>query len=297
MDKRTLALLAAFSATFMYGLNYTIAKGVMPMHIKPFGFIMLRVVGASILFWGFGLFTKHEKIEVSDWPRLIAVTIFGMAVNMLSFFKGLDFTTPINGAVIMTSSPILVLILSALIIKEKITWMKALGIFIGLIGALVLILYGAELNQNSSNISLGNFLIFINASCYGLYLILVKPLTAKYHVFTILKWAFLLGIVINLPFTLKEFLEVEWTGLPTNAILSMLFVVVCVTFLTYLLNVYALNQLKASSLSVFIYLQPLVATIFAVSMGSDSLSYIKVIAALLIFFGVYLVTKKPKLNQ
>ncbi len=296
MDKRTLALLAAFCATFIYGLNYTIAKGVMPMYIRPFGFIMLRVVGASILFWSFGLFTKHEKIAISDWPRLIAIAIFGMVINMLCFFKGLDFTTPINGAVIMTSSPILVLILSALIIKEKITWTKALGISIGLIGALVLILYGAEINQNSSNISLGNFLIFINAACYGLYLILVKPLTAKYHVFTILKWAFLLGVVINLPFTLKEFTEVKWSSLPTNAILAMLFVVVCTTFLTYLLNVYALNQLKASSLSVFIYLQPLIATIFAVLMSSDSLSYIKIIAALLIFLGVYLVTKKVKLN-
>lgn len=297
MDKRTLALLAAFFATFMYGLNYTIAKGVMPVHIKPFGFILLRVVGASILFWGFGLFTKHEKIDATDWPRLIAASIFGMVINMLCFFKGLNFTTPINGAVIMTASPILVLILSALIIKEKITWIKAIGILIGLIGALVLILYGSELNQDSSNIALGNFLIFINAACYGLYLILVKPLTDKYHSFTILKWAFLLGVVINLPFTLKEFLEVEWIGLPSHAILAMLFVVVCITFLTYLLNVYALNQLKASSLSVFIYLQPFVATVFAILMGSDSLSYIKVMAAILIFIGVYLVTKKPKLNQ
>lgn len=297
MDKRTLALLAAFFATFMYGLNYTIAKGVMPVHIKPFGFILLRVLGASILFWGFGLFTKHEKIDATDWPRLIAASIFGMVINMLCFFKGLNFTTPINGAVIMTASPILVLILSALIIKEKITWIKAIGILIGLIGALVLILYGSELNQDSSNIALGNFLIFINAACYGLYLILVKPLTDKYHSFTILKWAFLLGVVINLPFTLKEFLEVEWTGLPSHAILAMLFVVVCITFLTYLLNVYALNQLKASSLSVFIYLQPFVATVFAILMGSDSLSYIKVMAAILIFIGVYLVTKKPKLNQ
>ena len=296
MDKRTLAIIAAFCATFMYGLNYTIAKGVMPVYIKPFGFIFLRVVGASILFWSFGLFAKNEKVALSDWPRFVAVAFFGMVINMLCFFKGLDYTTPINGAVIMTSSPILVLILSALIIKEKITLTKAVGILIGLIGALVLILYGAELNQNSSNISLGNFLIFVNAACYGLYLILVKPLTLKYNIFTILKWTFLLGVIINLPITLKDFLEVKWSILPTNAILAMLFVVVCITFLTYLLNVYALNQLKASSLSVFIYLQPLVATTFAVLMGSDSLSYIKIIAALLIFVGVYLVTKKPKLN-
>lgn len=297
MDKRTLALLAAFFATFMYGLNYTIAKGVMPIYIKPFGFIMLRVIGASVLFWGCGLFIKHEKIAVSDWPRLIGVAIFGMAINMLSFFKGLDYTTPINSAVIMTSSPILVLILSALIIKEKITWTKAIGILIGLVGALIIILYGAEINQNSSNISLGNFLVFVNAACYGLYLILVKPLTLKYHTITILKWAFLVGVIINLPFTIKDFMEVEWTSLPINAVLAMLFVVVCITFLTYLLNVYALNELKASSLSAFIYLQPFVATVFAVLMGSDSLSYIKVIAAVLIFFGVYLVTKKPTLNQ
>src|SRR5690606_11363502 len=191
-------------------------------------------------------------------------------------------------------SPILVLVLSALIIKEKITWLKSSGVFIGLIGTLVLIFYGADPNQDATNITLGNFLVFVNAACYGLYLILVKPLTEKYHTFTILKWAFLLGVFINLPFTFNEFFAVDWLNLPATVLLAMVFVVVGTTFLTYLLNVYALNELKASTLSVFIYLQPLVATIFAVLVGSDSLSFIKMIAALLIFSGVYLVTKRPK---
>lgn len=294
MDKRTLALLAAFIATFIYGFNFTIAKSIMPLHIKPFGFILLRVVGASVLFWAFSIFYRNEKVAIKDWPRFVGVAVFGMAANMLSFFTGLDYTTPINSAVIMTSSPILVLILSALIIKEKITWLKSSGVFIGLIGTLVLIFYGADPNQDATNITLGNFLVFVNAACYGLYLILVKPLTKKYHTFTILKWAFLLGVFINLPFTLNEFIAVDWFNLPVTVLFAMVFVVVGTTFLTYLLNVYALNELKASTLSVFIYLQPLVATIFAVLVGSDSLSYVKMIAALLIFTGVYLVTKRPK---
>ncbi|UOB19158.1 DMT family transporter [Abyssalbus ytuae] len=297
MNKRTFALLAGFGATLIYGLNFTIAKSVMPEHIKPFGFILLRVIGASVLFWITSLFYKEEKVHTSDWPRFVAVSVFGMAANMLSFFKGLDMTTPINGAVIMTSSPILVLILSVLIIKEKITWTKSLGVFTGLVGALILILYGAGTNEHATNITVGNFLIFINATCYGLYLILAKPLTKKYHTFTILKWAFLIGIVINLPFTITEFSEVGWTTLPLKAILAMIFVVAGSTYLTYLLNVFALNQLKASTLSAFIYLQPFIATVFAVAVGSDTLSLIKIAAALMIFVGVYLVTKRVKTSK
>ncbi len=297
MNKRTLALLAAFAATAIFGINYTIAKDVMPLYIKPYGFILLRVSVATALFWGIGLAFPREKIAPADWWRIIACSFFGMVLNMLAFFKGLSLTTPIDSSVMMTATPILVVVLSALWIKEKISWLKIAGIAAGLTGALTLILYGGDSPQDAVNAAWGNTLTFINAAAYSFYLIMVKPLTAKYQPVTLMKWLFLISIVLNLPFTLSEFIEVQWGQLPLPAILQIFFVVVGATFLAYLLNIYALKRLKASTLGGFIYLQPLIATLYAVMMGSDRLNAVKTGAGLLIFLGVYWVSRRPLVER
>ncbi len=292
MDKRTVALLAALGASLIYAVNHTIAKGVMPTYIKPFGFILLRVVGATILFWTISFWGPKQKIERSDWARIIICAFFGMVINMLMFFKGLQLSTPINSSVIITISPILVFILSSIFIKEKITFLRTIGILLGFSGAIGLILFGNEIRQDAPNIPLGNSMLAINAVAYAVYLILMKPLTLKYHPFTLMKWLFLIGLLMNLPITYAEFNEVAWTSLPFHAIWKMAFVVVGTTFFTFLLNIIALKTLKASTLGAFIYLQPLLAISFAIIMGADSLTMVKVACSLLVFMGVYLVTKK-----
>lgn len=292
MNKQTLAILAALGATTIYGLTHTIAKGAMPTYIKPSGFIMLRVIGAATLFWGISFFGPKEKIDRKDWGRVLICAILGMVINMLAFFKGLQLSTPINSAVLVTITPIIVVLLSAILVKEKIRAQKIMGIAIGLIGALALILFGAEIRQDAPNIPLGNALFVLNASSYGAYLILVKILVEKYHPFTLMKWLFTFGVIINFPFTIGEFLEVEWASLPLPIIGAMVFVVIGTTCMTYLLNVYALTQLKASSLSVFVYLQPLIGILFALFSGKDQLTNIKVIATALVLLGVYLANKK-----
>lgn len=294
MNKRLLAIFAAIGAGTIYGINHTVAKGLMPLYIEPFGFIFLRVTGAAILFWIISFWGPKEKIATSDWPRFLGCAVLGMCINMLLFFKGLSLTTPINSSVITTITPIMVLILAAILIKERVTWLKTLGILVGLAGALGLILFSTDTVSNAPNIPLGNIYVLINAVSYGLYLILVKPLTSKYHPFTIMKWLFLMAVFINLPLTISEFLEVEWTSLPKNAILGMAFVVFGTTFLTYLLNVFALRELSPSTISAFIYLQPLIAIAYSVMTGADSLNVLKVTAAALVFAGVYMVTRKPK---
>ena len=294
MNKRLFAILAATGASTIYGINHTVAKGLMPIYIKPFGFILLRVFGAAILFWMISFLGPKEKVSTSDWPRLFACAIFGMVINMLLFFKGLSLTTPINSSVILTTSPILVLILAAVLIKEKITAKKVAGIILGLAGAIGLIFYSKEQTANAPNIPVGNFLILINALSYGLYLVLVKPLTSKYHSLTLMKWLFLIALIINLPIGLNQFLEVEWVTLPKNAIFGMAFVVIGTTFLTYLLNVFALKELSAATISAFIYLQPFIAIVYAIATGADSLNITKILAATLVFTGVFLVTRKSR---
>ncbi len=294
MSKRTLAILAALGATTIYAINHTIAKGIMPHYVGAFGVIMLRLAGATLLFWIISIFGPKEKIEKKDWGRIFLCSLLGMAINMLAFFKGLELSTPINSAVLVTLTPIIVVVLSALFIKERITWNKGLGVFMGFAGVLGLILFGAEIRQDAPNIPLGNMLFVLNATVYGSYLILVKKLVEKYHPFTLMKWLFTIGLVIAFPVTYPEFSEIDWYNMPLWAYGVIAFVVIGTTFFTYLFNVFALTQLKASTLGVFMYLQPLIGILFALSSGKDHLTLVKVLATTLVLLGVYLASKKPK---
>tara|TARA_B100000780_G_scaffold80898_1_gene55147 strand:- start:2807 stop:3700 length:894 start_codon:yes stop_codon:yes gene_type:complete len=293
LSKRSLGFLAAFGATLIYGVTHTVAKNVMPVYIGPYAFILVRVIGASILFWIVSLFIKTEKIDKKDWPRIILCSFLGMVINMLAFFKGLELSTPVNSSVMITLSPIIVFIFSAILLKEKIESIKAFGIASGFVGALILVLYTSKTGVNAPNIPMGNLLFIVNSFAYGLYLVLVKPLISKYNIITLLKWLFLFGVIMNFPVTISQFLEIEWTSLPIKeAIIPIIFVVVGTTFFTYLFNAYALTKLTASSVSSFIYLQPIVGIVFAISTKSDSLSLISVIGMVLIFIGIYFVTRK-----
>lgn len=293
MNSRNTAFLLAFFSSMIYGISFTVAKDVMPLYIKPYGFILLRVFVATIVFWIIGIFLKKEKISFHDFARIFLASIFGIAINMLAFFKGLSMTTPISASVIMVTTPIMVLSLSAIFLKEKATAKKVAGILIGLLGAIILIVYGKDVGT-ASNASLGNLLIFINATSYAMYLILVKNLTKKFHPLTLVKWLYLFGLVLVIPFGFHEFNEVKWTVLPISAIYGIGFIVLFTTVLSYMFNLIAVKSLKPTTLSIFIYLQPVIASLYALTVGSDSLNMIKILATVLIFAGVYLVTRKPK---
>ncbi|APZ45905.1 EamA family transporter [Polaribacter reichenbachii] len=292
MDKRILALIAVSIATLIYGVNYTIAKEVMPIYIKPFAFILLRVAGGTLLFWFAGLFVKSQKIEKGDYKKIFLAAFFGTALNMLAFFKGLSLTAPISASVIMVTSPIMVLIFSSILIRQAISIRRILGIFIGLAGAILLIAYGNSNNADAANSNFGNFLVFINAASYGLYLVLAKDLILKYHPIVFVKWLYFFGLFFVIPFSYNELTEVVWQEIPTNIYWNIGFVIVFTSCITYLFNLYGLSKLKPTTVSVFIYLQPVIATIYALIVGSDSLNFVKVIATIIIFLGVYLVTKQ-----
>ncbi len=288
---RNFALLLATITAIIYGVSFTVAKEVMPAYIKPFGFILLRVVGATILFWIAGFFIKREKITPKDYLHIFVAAIFGVALNMLTFFKGLSLTTPISGAVMMVTTPILVLTFASIFLNEKATAKKIIGIFIGLIGAVFLIVYGKKIGGGNDEL-IGNFLVFINAASYALYLILVKSLTKKYHPLVFAKWLYLFGLIMVIPFGFEELKEVKFNEMPRLIYLRILFIIVLTTFITYLFNLLAIKKLKPTTVSIFIYLQPVIATIYALVVKSDSLNSVKIIATLLIFVGVYLVSSK-----
>ena len=261
--------------------------------VKPFALTVLRVGGAAILFWVFSLFLPKEKVERKDYFKFFIAAVFGVAINMLFFLKGVELTTPIHASAIVTITPVIILILSSIILKENITTLKIIGVALAFSGALALTVFGNS-EREGDNIVLGNTFILLNSFFYSVYIILIKQLTAKYHPFTFIKWLFLFGFFMVLPFGYNELQDIQWQTFTPYVSFSVLFIVIGATFGTYLLNPMALNKLKASTVGVFIYLQPVIAGLFAIIMGADSIDTLKIIAMVLIFSGVYLVSIKSK---
>lgn len=291
MSKNFLAHSAILLANLIYGINYTFAKDVMPGYIEPFGFILLRVLGALPLFWLISALGPREKVSRKDLGRLALCGFFGVAANQLMFFAGLNITTPINAAIIMTTNPILVLIAASFILNQKITKTKILGIFLGIVGASALILFKGNLRIDSGA-WIGDLLIFLNSMAYGVYLVLVAPLMGKYKPITVIKWVFAFGTLYVIPFGFNQFSEIQWSTFTLDVALKAGFVVFFTTFIAYLFNVFGLKYLKPSTVSTYIYSQPVFAAIVAILLAKDEITITKVIAAGFIFTGVYLVSKK-----
>ena len=286
------AHLAVLIANVIYGANYSVAKEVMPAYFAPFGIIVLRVSGAILLF-ALLFLRKTERIRKEDRMRFLLCGLMGVACNQLLFFKGLSLTTPIEAAIILTANPVLVLIAAAVIARERITSWKALGILLGLIGAMILILQRPHTAEGSENY-LGNLMILLNAAFYAVYLVIVRPLMQRYRASTVMLFVFLCGWIPILPIGMSEVMAVDWVNVPMWAFGSLAFIVVGATFLAYILNAYALATVSASVVSIYIYLQPFLAALIAIAWGKDELDMSKIISAAFVFAGVWLTSRQQK---
>ncbi|MBL7764920.1 MAG: DMT family transporter [Chitinophagaceae bacterium] len=293
MQDRHKAHLALLGANLFYGAGFTVAKTVMPSLIAPNGFILIRVVVATVLFWlsFFGGDRFKTKIERKDWKTLILCALFGVATNQLLFFQGLSLTSPIHASLMMLSTPILVSVFAAFILKESLTPLKIAGLIIGVAGAAFLVTIAGK-DSVAKNPILGDFFVFLNATSYAIYLIMVKPLMTRYRPIIVIRWVFLIGSFMVFPFGIKDFVAIDWSVFQTTDFMALAFIVICVTFFTYLWNIYALRILSPSTAGAYIYLQPLFAAIIAILFLHEPLSWMKGISAVLIFTGVYLVGKK-----
>ena len=293
------AHLALAGANIIYGANYIIAKGIMPHKIGPSAFILLRVIGAGILFWFIRSFIK-EKVAKKDFLMLILCGVFGVAANQLLFFHGLNLTSPIDASIILTATPVLVMVFSFFILKERINALKMWGIAVGALGALLLIWYGQHASGTSS--ALGNLFVFLNACSYALYLVLAKTLMKKYKAITVISWIFLFGFILIFPITIGDLLSTNFEAFTLNTYLTIAYVVIGTTFLAYLFNIFALSQVAPTVASSYIYTQPAISfimvAIYAYALNQEKyaqdINLIKILSCLLVFVGVYLVSKKPK---
>ncbi|MFD2247088.1 DMT family transporter [Pontibacter ruber] len=290
MNRQVQVHASLFLVALIYGSNYSIAKEVMPEYVGPFGLIVIRVVSAALFFGIFSRFVVQEKIVGrADNLRVILCGITGVAVNQLCFFAGLNLTAPINAALLMVIVPVVVLIFSAILLKERVGKRKISGILLACTGALLLI-YNSRGESTTGNIW-GDLLIILNATSFGMYLVLVKPLMQKYKAITIVSRIFTVGAVLVVPFGWQQLLTPDYSAFPVSIWLALVFMVFAVTILAYLLNTWALRYANPSLVGAYIYLQPVMAILIAVFMGKDVFTLEKALYALLIFAGVYLVSR------
>lgn len=272
----------------------------MPEKINPNAFVFIRLACCVVLFWGIKFLFVKEKVEHKDFLRLALCGLLGAAANMLFFFHGINLTSPVDASIIMTATPVIVLVFSFLILKEPITKNKLIGIAIAGIGAVFLILHGNKAAGTSS--FLGNLFVFLNASCYGLYLVIAKTLMRKYNALTVVSWMFLFGLMFVLPFTLNDFIRTDFEAFTTNTYLVIGFVVLFTTFFAYLFNIYALNYVTPSVTSSYIYLQPVISFImvalYAYILMKDEyaqdISLVKILSCFMVIIGVYVISRRPK---
>ncbi len=290
MNNKTKAHLALLGANLFYGAGFTVAKSIMPRLIEPLGFIFIRVSVVTMLFWlsYMGGEKYRSKIEKNDWPILILGGIFGVALNQMLFFLGLNLTFPIHAALIMMSTPLLITIIATIVLKEKIGSTKATGLLIGIGGAFLLMSAGKEITMTGSS-SLGDLFVLLNAASYAIYLVLIKPLMQRYRPIVVIRWVFLFGFIFVLPFGGPQFTRIDWSLFGTQDYLALSFIVICVTFFTYLWNIYALRFLSPSTAGAYIYLQPMFAAFISVIFTGEQLTAVKLLATCMIFGGVYLV--------
>lgn len=297
---RVLVHLSLVLVALIYGATFVLAKEVMPDYLGPFGFIWVRLLTALTLIAGVHRVFIREKIQFKrDYGRLALCGFFGSAANMMMFFQGLAYTSPINASLIMTSTPVIVLVVGALLVSESITWQKGLGIMLGATGAIYLILNAPHNDAQIANSAwswLGDLLVLLNAASYATYLVLVKPLMQRYNPLTVVKWSFTFGFLYVSPLGLPQVAAAEWASMPLGIYGTIAFVSLGTTFLAYILNAWALRYVSSSVVGSYIYLQPLFATLIAVILFQYGLTIWQVLFGLLIFTGVYLVNRPDKVK-
>ena len=291
MNKNLKAHISLLLANLIYGANYSIAKFVMPQFVMPSAFIVLRVLSAIVLFWITSLFIPKQKIDKQDYKLFVLCALFGIAINQLLFFKGLSITSPIHASIMMLCSPIIIIVISTFLRSDNFTRQQFLGMFLSFVAAVFLVTSNQIASDKTAS-TFGDFCIFLNAISWGYYLVIVQRLMKKYHTITVMKWIFTIGLIFVFPFGYSDLKLVEWNLFTPKLWLAVLYVAVFVTYLAYIFNNYALKQLSPGIVGNYIYLQPILATLPALYFGTDSLNPFKIISAITIVVGVYLVSNK-----
>ncbi|MEN9350009.1 MAG: hypothetical protein RL372_987 [Bacteroidota bacterium] len=292
MNSKTKAHIAVLIANLIFGAGYAVIKTITPAYLAPYSLNVVRVVVSLILFWSLLMFKpSRASIDKKDIPLFILCGLTGVAINQIMFVKGLSLTSAIHSSLLSLATPIFITIIALWLIKEKFSINKFFGLALGIGGASLLVLVKDVQSSNSSSL-LGDMFVLINAVSYAFYMVIVRPLMEKYNALHVLRWVFTFGALFILPIALPDFIATDWSVFGIAQWTALAFVVLFVTFLSYLFTVYGLQELGPSVTGAYIYTQPVFATIIAMVFAGEHFTIIKALAAVLIFAGVYLVNRK-----
>lgn len=295
-NKKFTGHIALFAANVIFGMNTPISRTLMPEILSPYTLTFFRLSGGMVLFWIISLFIHKEHVPAKDILLLFFASLFALTLNQLPYFIGLSITSPIDATIVITMLPILTMLLAAVILKEPITLMKAVGVMVGASGALLLIFSSHALHAGKSNFW-GNLIIFFAVGSFAIYLTVFKDLIMRYSPITIMKWMFLFGTIVCFPFCYKPLLQTDFTLLTVSTYWRIGYMVIFATFFGYLLLPIGQKVLRPTTLSMYNYVQPVVASLVAVTIGMDTLGFENALSGILVFSGVYIVTQSKSRAQ
>lgn len=293
MNKSIFGHLACFTAYLIFGLNIVVCKDLTSSSdISPLALFTFRSIGAGSLFWIISLFRPKERVERRDLPKIFAASVLGFFFAQMSFLVAISRITPMDCSIVASLSPLYTMFIAAYVLKEPLSAQKIGGVVLSLCGVIYLILNSTTASSGVVQTTpLGVLLIVVNSLCFSLYLGIFKPIIGKYSVITFMKWIFLFSSIMSLPFTFGEIAKINFAELPVSYLAELAFLIVCATFVTYFLIPIGQKLLRPTLVSMYTYVQPIVAIVVSIYVGMDTLTLPKVLAAVTVFAGVIIVSR------
>lgn len=298
-DTTMMGHIACFVAYVIFGLNIIVTKDIMAVGtISPLALFCLRSLGAGLLFWITSLTLPAEKIAPADYLKIFAASFTGFFLTQITFLIGISDITPMDCSIMTSLSPIYTMFIAAIVLKEPITFKKAGGVLLSFLGVLFLIFNSVSSGSGAAETKpIGVLFMFLNGFCFSVYLGVFKPLIMRYSVVTFMKWIFLFSSLLSLPFAGGELLQVDYAMLPLKFVAEIFYAIVFATFISYFLIPIGQKQLRPTLVSMYSYMQPIVATAISIYIGMDTLGWKKVLAAATVFAGVILVNYSRAARQ
>ena len=293
MRKDKLAGHLAIAATYtIIGLNIVFCKDIANNDvISPIVLFTLRAIGASALFWLIALALPKERIDPKDLPRIALASLVGLFIPQLTFLVAITMATSIDTAIMSTLGPIFTMIFAFFFLGEPITLKKAGGVALSFVGVIFLIFNSVHSGGASSSTTMGIVLLLINSISFAMYLGVFRPLISKYNVVHFMKWMFLFALLMSLPFSARGLFSTDYAAIPSNVRWEIAYLIFFATFVAYFLIPFGQKRLRPTLVSMYTYLQPIIAAIISIWLGMDVLTWQKLLATVLIVGGVILVSR------
>ena len=291
--------IACFTAYAIFGINIIICKDLTRGHlISPLALFCLRSLGAGALFWILSMFMPAEKVDRKDYIKIFAASFLGYFMTQITFLIAIPDVTPMDCSIISAMSPIYTMFIAAIVLKEPVTLKKAGGVAVSLFGIIFLIMNSVSSSGGITESKMsGIFLMILNSLSFSLYLGIFKPLISKYSVVTFMKWIFLFSFLMSVPMSGKEIITLSWTSIPSAQLWELGYLIVFATFISYFLIPVGQKMIRPPLVSMYSYIQPIIATAISICIGMDTLTWQKILAAAMVFGGVIIVSRSRSAQQ